>query len=160
MDFFMKNWLARIFFSITFLVSLSLADFMHGTFYNPGIKIGYRFGKNGGFTIGTEHSLTYAVSVFYTGVVGGIEFNVKQRKLIEYWEIEGGAALFGVAFGGEWNQGHHGTIRLFSGTIGFFSFKHIFAIEIDEIAFVGKYPFEVYAEYDHGTYRWGKRVGP
>jgi hypothetical protein len=157
-----KNRLPLLFIMINLFATLTMADFMSGAFINPGVKIGYQFGRNGGLIIGIENSVTYAVSMFYayTGLVGGIELNVKKRKFIEYWEIEGGLALVGIAFGGEWNHGYYGSFRIFSGALGFISYKHLLNTKTHEIAFVGKYPYEMFAEYDHGTYRWGKRIGP
>jgi hypothetical protein len=142
--------------------SLAMADFMSGIFINPGVKIGYQIGNNGGFIIGIENSVTIAVTSYYgyTGVVGGIELNVSKMKLIEYWEIEGGLALLGIALGGEWNCGYSGSFRVFSGCVGFYSHKYLFKTKMHENAFVGKYPLEMSAVYDHGTYRWGKRIGP
>lgn len=109
--------------------SLSFADFMSGTFYSPGIKIGYQFGKRGGVVIGFENSLIAAATFyrFFTGAVGGIEFNVTKRKFIGYWEIEGGVGFGGIALGGEWNYGYHGSFRIFTGAFGYLSYKYIYS---------------------------------
>ena len=127
---------------------------MNGVFFNPGLKIGYQFGKNGGFIVGFESSVTYAATQLYvySGLVGGVEFNFKRRRFIEYSEVEGGAAIFGLALGGEWNNGYHGSFRIFSGALGFVSYKHLFKTDIHEIGFIGKRPVNIYTKMDHGEY--------
>ena len=143
------------------MCATSSADFMHCAFINPGAKIGYQFGKTGGFIFGVETSVTYAVSqaFAFTGIVGGLELNVNQMEFIKYWEIEFGATLFGIAFGGEWNKGYHGSFRAFTGAMGFISYKHLFNTDVNEVALIGKYPYYLYTVQDHGTYLNGKRIG-
>jgi hypothetical protein len=140
--------------------SISFADFISGTFYNPGIKIGYQFGPRGGFIVGFENSLTAAAtfSFLFLGAVGGIEYNINKGKFIEYWEFESGFGLGGIALGGEWNYGYHGSFRIFTGAIGYISYKRIFDARINELALIGKYPCPIVTVEDHGSYIFGKRT--
>jgi len=48
-----------IFVVLFFIVSMQNISFAQRTFISPGIKLGYQFGKDGGFTFGMEMSLTF-----------------------------------------------------------------------------------------------------
>jgi len=45
--------------SLLLFVSVQNISFAQRTFISPGIKLGYQFGKDGGFTFGIEMSLTF-----------------------------------------------------------------------------------------------------
>jgi hypothetical protein len=143
------------------LASFSSADLVMGVFYNPGIKIGVQFGKKTDIVIGFENSVVGTMFYGYPiiGLVGGIEFDVNRLKFIEYWELEGGLSVLGIALGGEWNNAYYHSIRVFGGPGIYLSYKHLFKADINEIGLVGKRPCELYVEMDHGTYVFGKRVG-
>ncbi len=144
----------KIAFFITFCFSLSSADLISGVYYNPGLKLGVQFGKTTDFLLGFENSITAAMlyGMPFCGLVGGIAFNFKRKKFIEYLEIEGGFIPLGIAFGGEWNDGYHGSFRVFSGALGYLSYKHLFKTSIHEISLIGKHPYGLYEVTDHGVY--------
>jgi hypothetical protein len=142
----------------------SSADLLRLVSFNPGLKIGYEFGSRHGFLIGFESSLTYSRPYFYLtrpwgGIVGGIQFNVHDKHFLPYWEIEGGYFVLGMAFGGEWDQQYFSRYRVFGGLVGYLSYKKRINDTNREIALVGKYPYFIYEESDHGTYLWGKETG-
>jgi hypothetical protein len=139
---------------------VAFSDLLCGVYYNPGLKIGVQFGKHTDFIIGFENSITGALyyGTPFAGLVGGIEFNVNSGEFIKYWEIEGGMAIFGLALGGEWNNGYHGSIRAFGGAGLWFSCKHLFKTRINEISLIGKYPYPFYQVMDHGTFIFGKET--
>jgi hypothetical protein len=158
----MKNTHTKAVVLILLISSCAFGDFLQGFFVNPGFKVGYQFGSRPGFVIGFETSVTYAYSQMYvyTGVVGGIELNINQMQLNKYWEAEFGLGPLGMAFGGEWNIDYFGSWRIFAGAMGFVSYKHLFNSRIHEIAVIGKKPYYLWYEADHGTYLFGKRTGP
>jgi len=150
--------LFRVCLLLLIICSTSFADLIAGAYYSPGIKIGYQFGRFGGFTIGFENSIVGAFfyGMPYAGIVGGVGVNVNQKEFIGYWEIESGFTPLGIALGGEWYKGYHGSIRVFGGTLAFISYKHLFRTHINEFSLIGKVPLPVYEVMDHGTYLFGR----
>lgn len=146
--------------TILLLVCISFvsADLMYGAYYNPGLKLGIQFGKKTSFIVGFENSLTLArtYGMPFFGLVGGIAYNFNQKNFLEYWEIEGGFTPLGMAFGGEWNNGYHASIRFFGGALGYISYKHLLRTKRHEISLIGKIPLGFYEVMDHGVYIFGR----
>jgi hypothetical protein len=67
------------------------------TFINPGFKLGYRFGENGGFAGGIELSITRWSGYSYAGVLFSIDHS---GKTVSYHcAFEAGRGLIGVSIG-------------------------------------------------------------
>lgn len=70
-----------LFVTFLFFVLVQNISFAQTTFISPGIKLGYQFGKDGGFTFGVEISYTYLEeegSVY--GPLYGIVFDIDGFK--------------------------------------------------------------------------------
>jgi len=115
----MNSILVKAVMLLSLFYSLICSDLISGVYCNPGLKLGVQFGRKPEFILGFENSITAALYYGwpYAGIVGGIEFNFGQRKIVEYWEVEFGFTPVGVAFGGEWNRGYHSSIRIFGGGV-------------------------------------------
>jgi len=79
-------------------------------FYNPGIKVGWEFGKNGGLVIGFEGSVGQILGStgdpFY-GLVIGSQYSVFKKSYKSYIELETGYLIIGLATGYELNHSKH-----------------------------------------------------
>lgn len=67
------------------------------TFINPGFKLGYRFGQNGGLTGGLEISITRWGQNAYTGALFSIDHS--DRTIECHCAFEAGSGFFGVSIG-------------------------------------------------------------
>jgi hypothetical protein len=72
-----------------------------GFFISPGIKLGYDFGKRGGFVLGFEASAgRFFNLVGLVGIVGGFSHCFNRYHLNNYYfEVESGTFLCGGSFG-------------------------------------------------------------
>jgi hypothetical protein len=152
-----------MFLTVILIASAVSADLLHLVSFNPGFKIGYEFGKKSGFIVGIESSVTYSSPYYYLispwgGIVGGIQWNFNNRRFMEYWEIEGGWFLAGIAWGGEWDEKYYTRFRIFGGFLGYLSYKVRINGKANEFSLVGKVPYDIYAEQDYGTYLLGKKI--
>jgi hypothetical protein len=106
--------------------------------FNPGIKIGYCWGKNSGWVWGPEISYVgyYNTNSFFFGPVCGATFHFKRPVQPSYYvEAECGSVFFGgIALGIEIDEAISGHARLFLGEGGYVSGKF----------FIGKPSFELY----------------
>jgi hypothetical protein len=86
-------------FTIVFLPT-TVSGQSHRTAINPGIKLGYEFGDNGGFVFGVEISLVVekqSSDYYYYGFVLSTD---KCRDLKKYHiGVEGGRGLMGICIG-------------------------------------------------------------
>ena len=131
---------------------------------NPGMKVGYEFGRTPGFTLGAEVDATVAMAnpfvyAVWGGVVLGTQFNFRQRRWIHYQEVEAGIPLVGTALGFEW-RGHVPIfhIRAFNGLVAYVSYKYVPRVGCHELSFIPKYTVFVNYTVDHSGTIWWKRL--
>lgn len=92
-----------LFASFLFFVFLQNISFAQRTFISPGIKLGYQFGKDGGFTFGMEMSLTfwerkgpiYGVVVAADGFRGKYDYHVGLEVATPVMGVEVGPTISG-----------------------------------------------------------------
>jgi len=92
-----------LFASLLIFVSLQNISFAQKTFISPGIKLGYQFGKDGGFTFGMEMSLTfwerkgpiYGVVVAVDGFRGRYDYHLGLEVATLAMGIEVGPTISG-----------------------------------------------------------------
>jgi len=136
-------------FTIFTIYGYSSAE--HAFFFNPGIKIGYNFGKYHGFVIGTESS--FGMSFWkeprdnwtFAGIVVGYSYCFRKdfnRNI--YLEFEGGNVGFGggslgVLFNTE-KSVINPYLRIFIGGIGYLSLRYPIGELPTELSLIGKLP--------------------
>jgi hypothetical protein len=148
----MKSKVKHIIIFMVFLSSFTsiFSQSMEGTFISPGIKIGYEFGKNSGFTFGLEVSyIMMDDNIFYKGLVINYDFLRNKQKL--FFGVEGGFLFFGAAIGpsiliDKRNNLHFGgSIIPFFGLVGYLYYDFSFFYGYKSIQNLGlylKYPFD------------------
>jgi hypothetical protein len=133
---------------ITFHSNISAEE---GLFFNPGIKIGYNFGKHNGFVLGAEMStgITFWKGDIdywrFTGfVVGYSHCFSNEFRNYTYVEFEGGDVYLGGGSIGLLVNIDKSNInpyfRLFIGQIGYLSFRYPIGELPIEFSLVGKLP--------------------
>ena len=149
----------RIIFIFVIAVLISKNAYSHSMswhtapFLNPGLKIGYDFGKKGGFFIGFEASAGVASEFMLAGVVVGFQSNFKQQAVVKYVEGEIGTAVLGLSLGRQWADYEKPKFRarLWGGAFGYLSLKVApTSINPFELGLVGKLPLLLLA--DEGLY--------
>jgi hypothetical protein len=121
-------------------------------FFNPGIKIGYNFGKLHGFVLGIESSLGLSSwdindnsTWSFAGIVCGYShcFRKGNNNFIylegEYGKVGLGGGSLGLLFNPEMNCCNP-YLRVFIGMIGYFSFRYTIGQLPNELSIVGKLP--------------------
>jgi hypothetical protein len=138
-----------LFLAIIAFHSYIFAD--QGAFFNPGIKIGYNFGKHNGFVLGIESSIGMSFwdrerdNWRFAGVVAGYSHCFNDFfKNYTYVEIEGGyvysgGGSIGILVNTD-NSKLNPYLRLFIGEIGYLSFRYPIGELPIELSLVGKLP--------------------
>jgi len=87
-----------LFASLLIFVSLQNISFSQETFINPGVKLGYQFGENGGFSLGFEISFTFLAK---DGAIYGVLFDLDkfQRSWYYHFGLEFATHFVGVEIG-------------------------------------------------------------
>jgi hypothetical protein len=109
-------------------------------FINPGLKIGYEFGKQNGFILGCELSTGYSESFLLFGLVSGLQKNINQNKYLGYFECEAGHWFGGLALGMEIGSEEYKSPRLrcYGGAALYLSLRYSFIGNMFEVSIVGK----------------------
>ena len=94
-----KLFLLFLFFFLVFNDLAAQGEDYDYTFLNPGVRIGYSFGR--GITIGVELSVGVNIG-FIAGVATGIDYTIGSGRDVFRFYLEGelGLALAGIGFGG------------------------------------------------------------
>jgi hypothetical protein len=90
----------RILFFLCLLLAIARSESIsqdHRTFINPGVKLGYRFGENGGLAAGFEISATRWTPSGYLGLLLSVDHSGKTLRT--HLGFEGGRGLLGLAIG-------------------------------------------------------------
>lgn len=122
---------------------------------NPGIKIGYCWGKNSGWVWGPEISYVgWNMNSFFFGPVCGATFHFQHSVQSSYYlEAECGSVFAGgVALGVEVDKGISGRARFFIGEGGYLSGKINFGKPGFELCGTAKYP--VFITQPKDMYEW------
>jgi hypothetical protein len=95
-------WLISVRTSILLLIVASITSstcFSQDgrTFINPGFKLGYRFGENGGLAGGIELSINRWSGYSYAGVLFSIDHS--EKTVSYHCAFEAGRGLIGVSIG-------------------------------------------------------------
>jgi len=134
----------------------------HFYFINPGVKVGYAFGENGGFTYGFELSYVRTGPTWLEkkyGVVLNVDWIKDLTKYHLGVEYIGGA-LLGGEFGpsiliqnGEIDYGVQATPFLLFFLIPYYSHTFVLnGIDINEIGSFVKLPFQIEPNKDNGVF--------
>jgi hypothetical protein len=122
---------------------------------NPGVKIGYNWGKNSGWVWGGELSYVgYSRNSFFFGPVCGATFHFKNAvQPTWYLEAECGSVFAGgIALGMEIDNGIFGRARLFLGEGGYVSGKITMGKRDIELYSAVKYPVKITQPKDLGEW--------
>jgi hypothetical protein len=128
------------------LISHANGESKTGIFFNPGIKIGYAFGKNGGFTAGAEASFgvgNWERNDIMGMVIGYTRCFNASRYNTACLEFEYGTLAFGGALGLVLNTKSNvvnPSIRGFAGFGGYLSYRYVFGSIPEEMSLIGKLP--------------------
>ena len=154
----MNSILVKAVMLLSLFYSLICSDLISSVYCNPGLKLGVQFGRKPEFILGFENSITAALYYGwpYAGIVGGIEFNFGQRKIVEYWEVEFGFTRLELPLVVSGIEVITARFEFWRGLV-FLSYKHLINTHINELSFIGKYPYGFYQRMDHGTYLFDKR---
>lgn len=134
----MKNLIALM----LIFVSLQNISIAQKTFINPGVKLGYQFGENGGFSLGFEISFTFLAK---DGAIYGVLFDLDkyQRRWhyhfgLEFWTHFAGVEIGPTFCGGNISDWGFGT-TVYSGAVLYPYYRYTFMNRNPNLNEIGTY---------------------